>query len=374
MSVVTGAVIAAIIEELAPLELAEPWDNPGWQLGDPQAPVKRVLLCLDVGREVVEEAREKGAQLIFAHHPLFFKGVKSIRQDAPLGALVAELIRQGIGVYAAHTNLDRARLGVSDALAKSLGLENTEVLVPAEERYYKLVVFVPVKHVEAVREALGAAGAGWVGNYSYCTFGVEGTGTFLPLEGTNPYIGQQGKLEKVREVRLETVVPSALLKKAVEAMLKAHPYEEVAYDLYPLANRFTPTLGLGRVGVLPEAVPLKSFARYVREVLGLQAVRWAGEEERPVRRVAVCGGSGSELWKEALAAQADVFVTGDVNYHAAREMLSAGLAFVDAGHFGTERVVLPVLKERLMQALEEKGLAVECLLSEREEEPYVYTF
>ena len=372
MPVATGAVIAAIVEELAPLELAEPWDNPGWQLGDPRAPVEKVLLCLDVGREVVKEAGQKGAQLILTHHPLFFKGMKSLRVDTPQGALAAELLRLGIGVYAAHTNLDRARLGVSDALAKILGLESTEVLVPAEERYYKLVVFVPVEHVEAVREALGAAGAGWIGNYSHCTFGVEGTGTFLPLEGTSPYIGRQGVLERVREVRLETVVPSALVEKAVRAMLEVHPYEEVAYDLYPLANRFKPSLGLGRVGVLPEAVPLRNFAGRVREALGLGAVRWAGEEGRPVRRVAVCGGAGGELWKEALAARADVLVTGDVSYHTARDMLAAGLAFVDAGHFGTERAVLPLLKELLARALEERGLAVDLLLSEGEKDPFKY--
>lgn len=372
MPAVTGAVIAAIVEELAPLELAEPWDNPGWQLGNPQAPVERVLLCLDVGREVVEEAGQKAAQLILTHHPLFFKGIKSLRLDSPPGALVAELLRLGIGVYTAHTNLDRARLGVSDALVRVLGLQETEVLAPAEERYYKLVVFVPVGHVEAVREALGNAGAGWIGNYSHCTFGVEGTGTFLPLEGTSPYIGRQGVLERVREVRLETVVPSALVEKAVRAMLEAHPYEEVAYDLYPLANRFKPSLGLGRVGTLPEAVPLQSFAGRVREALGLEAVRWAGEGSRAVRRVAVCGGAGGELWREALAARADVLVTGDVSYHTARDMLAAGLAFVDAGHYGSERVVLPLLKEVLARALEERGLAVELLLSESEKEPFLY--
>ncbi|MCS5696157.1 Nif3-like dinuclear metal center hexameric protein [Desulfofundulus thermocisternus] len=369
---VSGASVAKIIEEMAPLELAEPWDNPGWQLGDPGAPVRRILLCLDVNEAVCREALERDVQLIVAHHPLFFKELKQIRMDRPAGALVAGLIRAGVSVYAAHTNLDRCRGGVNDVLARRLRLQDIQVLSPGKEQYLKLVVFVPLEHVDAVRSAIGAAGAGWIGNYSDCTFGVEGTGTFRPLEGTNPYIGRQGRLEQVREVRLETIVPQRLVERVVRAMLEAHPYEEVAYDLYPLANQVTPSSGLGRIGVLEETLPLKDFVTYVKEVLELPAVRWGGEKGRPVKRVALCGGSGGDLWPRALALNADVFVTGDVGYHTARDMLAAGLAFVDAGHFGTERVILPVLQEYLHHACQERGLAVECLLSNAEEDPYFF--
>ncbi|RKO66272.1 Nif3-like dinuclear metal center hexameric protein [Desulfofundulus salinus] len=369
---VTGANIAAIIEEMAPLELAEPWDNPGWQLGDPGAPVRRILLCLDVNEAVCREALERDVQLIVAHHPLFFKELKQIRMDRPGGALVAGLIRAGVSVYAAHTNLDRCRGGVNDVLARRLRLQDIQVLSPGKEQYLKLVVFVPLDHVDAVRSAIGAAGAGWIGNYSDCTFGVEGTGTFRPLEGTNPYIGRQGRLEQVREVRLETIVPQRLVERVVRAMLEVHPYEEVAYDLYPLANQVTPSSGLGRMGVLPESLPLEDFVIRVKETLQLPALRWGGEKGRPVKRVALCGGSGGDLWPRALALNADVFVTGDIGYHTARDMLTAGLAFVDAGHFGTERVILPVLQEYLHHACQERGLAVECLLSNAEGDPYFF--
>ncbi|SHJ79615.1 Nif3-like dinuclear metal center hexameric protein [Desulfofundulus thermosubterraneus] len=370
---VTGADIAAIIEEMAPLELAEPWDNPGWQLGDPGAPVRRILLCLDVNEAVCREALERDVQLIVTHHPLFFKEFKQIRMDRPGGVLVTGLIRAGVSVYAAHTNLDRCRGGVNDFLARRLGLQDIQVLTPGKEQYLKLVVFVPLGHVDAVRSAIGAAGAGWIGNYSDCTFGVEGTGTFRPLEGTNPYIGRQGRLEQVREVRLETIVPRRLVERVVRAMLEAHPYEEVAYDLYPLANQVTPSIGLGRIGMLLKALTLEEFVAFVKEELELPAVRWGGEKGRPVKRVALCGGSGGELWPRALALNADVFVTGDVGYHTARDMLAAGLAFVDAGHFGTERVILPALQEYLLRTCREKGLAVECLLSDAEEDPYFFS-
>ncbi|MQL53145.1 Nif3-like dinuclear metal center hexameric protein, partial [Desulfofundulus thermobenzoicus] len=245
---VTGKGICELLEGLAPLELAEPWDNPGWQLGDPGVPVERVLLSLDVDEGVCREAIEMSARLIITHHPLFFKEIKEIRLDSPRGALVAGLIKAGIGVYAAHTNLDSARWGVNDALARRLNLRDIQVLRPVREKYLKLVVFVPLDHVDGVREALGKAGAGWIGNYSDCTFGVQGTGTFRPREGTNPYIGTRGQLEKVPEVRLETILPKRLEKQVIEAMLRAHPYEEVAYDLYPLANSFPTGRGLGRVG------------------------------------------------------------------------------------------------------------------------------
>lgn len=371
---VNGVTICNLIEELAPLELAEEWDNPGWQLGDPGAPVRRLLLTLDVDQAVCREARARDIQLIVSHHPLFFKGVKQIRLDRPSGALVAELLQSGIGVYAAHTNLDSARQGVNDVLAARLDLQETGVLKPGgRERYLKLAVFVPADHAEAVRRALGDAGAGWIGNYSHCTFAAPGTGTFRPLAGTNPYTGRVGQLAQVAEVRLETILPESIAGRVIKAMLAAHPYEEVAYDIYPLANKVNPTAGLGRTGTLSQTLPLGDLVSRVRDILSLPGLRWGGAAERAVRRVALCGGAGAGLWTEALAAGADVLITGDIGYHAARDMLAAGLAFIDAGHYGTEKVILPALRDYLTQRCRERELPVEFVVSEAQADPFFFS-
>lgn len=369
MEITAGDIIKAM-ERLAPPGLAEDWDNSGWQVGDPAAPVRKVLLALDVTPEVVEEAENGGVQLIICHHPLFFKGIKSVRSDWPAGGLVYRLIQSGIGVYAAHTNLDSAGGGVNDALARALGLLETGVLSPTYGKLLKLVVFVPVDFAGQVREALGRAGAGWIGNYSYCTFNLRGTGTFCPREGASPFIGSVGKLEQVEEVRIETIIRREDSERVVKAMLEAHPYEEVAYDLYPLENKGAPR-GLGRLGVLPGAVSLAEFAGTVKKVLRAECVRYGGNPEARVERVAVCGGSGGDLWPLARQKGADVLVTGDVRYHAARDMLAAGMNFIDAGHFATERVVLPALKDSLDRALEKAGLGVDITVARWEKDAWV---
>ncbi|SHF34229.1 dinuclear metal center protein, YbgI/SA1388 family [Desulforamulus putei DSM 12395] len=368
----TAKDITDIIEGLAPRWLAEEWDNSGWQLGDPRAKVKKVLLALDVDDVILREAREKDIDLIICHHPLFMKGIKSIRLDEPRGALVAELIKNNIGVYAAHTNLDSAAGGVNELLAERLGLTNSEIMHPSKgEKYCKLAVFVPVDHVEAVRQAVSEAGAGWLGNYSDCTFQVQGTGTFRPLAGTNPYIGRQGQLEKVEEIRLETIVPAAKVKTVLKAMMEAHPYEEVAYDLYPLENRVGSS-GLGRIGNLKEQKSFADFIISVKEALGLATVKVGGGMWRDVRRVAVCGGSGGELWPVAAARGADVFITGDIKYHTAQDMLAAGLNFIDAGHFATEHLILPELQDKLVKACRQNKLDVTFELTKRQSDPFMF--
>ncbi len=363
-------VIFGFIEEFCPGELAEEWDNCGLQVGDPERPVSRVLLALDMDREVLSEALEKGAGLVVTHHPLLLKGARQFREDRPPGRLLAGIIRAGITVYAAHTNLDSAARGVSQALAEKLDLAEIRVLRPGGERFLKLAVFVPPDHTDAVREALARAGAGWIGNYSECTFMTGGTGTFRPLEGASPFIGRVGGLEKVEETRLETILPARLAGRAVKAMLTAHPYEEVAYDLYPLENRPGRT-GAGRVGRLETPLTLKEFALRVKEALGLPAVRYGGREDGEVRKVAVCGGSGGDFWPLALDGGADVLVTGDIGYHAARDMLASGLCFVDAGHYGTERVVLEPLAAYLRERCRGAGLEVEVLVSSAAGDPFV---
>lgn len=370
--VVKAKDIVAIMEKMALPGLAEDWDNSGWQVGDPGAPVQKVLVALDVTPEVVDEAEHSGAQLIISHHPVLLKGIKSLRGDVPPGNLLFRLIRSGIGVYAAHTSLDSAEGGVNDALARALGLEEVEVLHPTRYgQLLKLVVFVPAGHADAVREALGGAGAGWIGNYSDCTFNLRGTGTFRPGEGTNPFIGTRGELEKVDEVRVETIVKKEEIGRVLQAMLEAHPYEEVAYDLYPLENRGAPR-GLGRVGRLPGEVSLAEFAGMVKEKLQAVGLRYGGDHRAAVKRVAVCGGSGGDLWPAARQKGADVLVTGDVRYHAARDMLAAGMNFIDAGHFATERVVLPAVQDYLAANLQKAGLVVNVVLARSEEEPWAF--
>lgn len=364
--------IFKLIEEMAPRHLAETWDNVGLQVGDPRAEVKRVLLALDVNLSVAGEAGEKGAGLIVSHHPVMLKPSKSIRLDRPEGELIGYLIKNNISVYAAHTNLDITAGGVNSALADKLGLRDHSVLhQTGRERYIKLAVFVPAGHVENVRNAISEAGAGWIGNYSHCTFMTQGAGTFKPLEGTNPYIGRAGEIEQVEEVKLETIVPFSGLKSVIQAMLKAHPYEEAAYDLYPLENA-GPAYGLGRVGALAEPLSFHHFAERVKAALDLPAIRVGGSPENTVKKVAVCGGSGAELWPAALSAGADTLVTGDVKYHVAQDILAAGLKFVDAGHHGTEAVVLPVLHSYLLDRCRQANMDVEFHLSETDTDPFAY--
>ena len=369
---VANSEIIKIVEDFAPLRLAEDWDNSGWQVGDPSVQADKVLLSLDITANVVEEAVSSGAKLVISHHPMFLKGIKNIRMDRPEGSLITDLIKNDIAVYAAHTNLDSAAGGVNSVLAEKFKLTEVENLLPGTaEKLYKLTVFVPVSHIDQVRAAVAGAGAGWIGNYSDCAFQVKGIGTFRPLAGTNPFIGRTGELEKVEEIRLETIIQESCKKSVLAAMFKAHPYEEVAYDLYSLANK-TPGYGLGRVGSLPEEKTLIDFAKLVKEALQIDTVRLGGIQSKPVRKVAVCGGAGASLWKQALSKGADVYVTGDIKYHEALDMTAAGLSFIDAGHFPTEIIILPVLYNHLLKVCSEKSFSVEILLSQKQRDVFVY--
>ncbi|MBT9173382.1 MAG: GTP cyclohydrolase 1 type 2 [Syntrophomonadaceae bacterium] len=357
------------MEQIAPRRLACDWDNTGLLIGSPQAPVHKILVALDVDDRVLDEAAALGADVIVAHHPLIFRPLKNLRTDLPGGKTVAAALAAGITVFAAHTNLDVAAGGVSDALSSSLGLIETRVLrVTGSESLEKIVVFVPKGHEDNVRQAMSAAGAGWVGNYSHCTFQVSGTGTFMPQAGTDPFIGEQGKLAKAAELRMETVFPASLRARVVGAMRKAHPYEEVAYDLYTLQNEGQP-VGFGRVGRINECT-LDRFADAVKDKLAVRNVRVTGDGSVLIRKVAVCGGSGGDLVQAALFAGADVLVTGDVKYHEAREALSAGLAVIDAGHDATERVIIPVLRDHLLAKIRESGQTAEVIASTVETSPW----
>lgn len=372
MPTATIGKVAALMEELAPLGWAESWDNVGLQLGDPGRTVERLLVALELTHGVAEEALQSRAGLVVVHHPPIFKPLRALRLDTPTGARLERLIKADIGVYAAHTNLDQAPGGTNDTLAVLAGLTEWAVLEPAgEERYLKLAVYVPRGHEEAVRQALAEAGAGHVGNYSHCTFQAAGTGTFLPLEGTHPYLGEQGRLEYADEYRLETIVPERRAAAAVKAMIAAHPYEEVAYDLYPLANPGQ-VRGHGRLGRLDQPTTLGAMAARLKEKLGLTHVAVVGHPEKLVTTVAVGAGAGGSLVRTAARRGADLLITGDVKYHDAMDAADAGLGVIDVGHYGSERIVVAPLAAYLRRRLADGGLTAEVLEAQAGSSPFQY--
>lgn len=342
--------IQRVIEGLAPAALAESWDNVGLLVGDPAQPVRTVLVALDATAAVLEQASAGGAEVLVVHHPLIFTGVKRLVEDAGTVTLARRLIREGRSLIAAHTNLDSAPEGLNHYVAQLLGLQALRPLLPSTARpLLKLVVYVPESHVDAVREAVCNAGAGHIGHYSACTFGAPGTGTFRPEEGTRPYIGQAGVLERVPEVRLETVVPKAVLGAVLAAMQASHPYEEVAYDLFTLENPW-PGAGLGRIGTLAEACPAGEFLARVRQVLGTDRLALVGDAAAPVRTVALCTGAGGDFLDAARRAGADLYLTGEVKHHQALLAQQCGPLLIDAGHYATERPAAALLAGVLRRA------------------------
>jgi dinuclear metal center YbgI/SA1388 family protein len=337
---------------IAPFSLTSDWDNSGLQVGDLTQEVKSILLCLDVTEAVVKEAIEKKCQLIISHHPLLFKPLKKIDFSSKEGQLIQQLIKHDMNLIACHTNFDRASYGVSEALASTLGLHSIQKLTTqTAEPYFKLVVFVPLTHLEIVRQAISDAGAGYIGHYAHCTFKVDGEGTFLPLEHTNPYIGQEGQLTKVKESRLETIISKKQITQVLEALRAVHPYEEIAYDVYALSNRVIEG-GLGCIGELSEPMTLKRFMSHVKEKLNVQHVQYAGDLQSVINKVAVCGGAGKSLLNNA-AAEADAYLTGELGYHEGEIAKNQGVNLIVAGHFATEIVALDYLQDSLSKQLQE---------------------
>ncbi len=362
--------LIGLIHSLYPPQLAETWDNVGLQVGDPAAPLDTVLVSLDPSAAALDAAARVEAQALVCHHPLIFRPLKSLTPADDTGRMLFQAIRQGTAVVCAHTNLDRARDGLNDWLARLLDVAEAAPLAAAEGgELLKLAVFVPLGYEAQVAAALFEAGAGHIGNYDSCSFGVSGTGTFRPGAGTSPFLGRPGEMERAREIRLETVVPRERLSRVVQKLLKAHPYEEPAYDLIPLANARA-DVGLGRIGRLGEAVPLETFAEKVKQRLGCPFLRLVGDPQRRVAKVAVCGGSGASLLQEAVRRGADVLVTGDVKYHEARTAEALGVALIDAGHFATEYPAVRGLAEVLRQEGQKKKLEIRFLEMEGEQDPF----
>ncbi|NQT18758.1 MAG: Nif3-like dinuclear metal center hexameric protein [Planctomycetes bacterium] len=353
--------IAIVMESLAPERLAEIDDPIGLQVGNSDADVRTVLVALDPSRGVLNEAAERNAQLVVSHHPLIFTPLASLTDRTPAERRAVEFVKQDVALFAAHTNLDCAPGGINDSLAQLLGISYVQPLTRARTALKKIVVFVPAGDLDDVAAAMCAAGAGSIGAYTDCTFRVRGIGTFTPTAAADPHIGQAGRLEHVDEARLESIVREENVAEVLAAIRKAHPYEEPAFDVYPLENK-RGEAGLGRWGVLPGPMAAADFIAEVAKKLGTRGIRYVGDATRRVSRVAVCGGAGADLYKEAVAHGCEVYVTGDVKYHAFLDACDDGLILVDAGHAETELPGVRELHRRLGAELPD----VEVLLSRSE--------
>lgn len=356
-------------ERVAPAAVAWKSDNVGLQIGKESDVITNVLVALDVTPEVIAEAVENKANLIVTHHPLLFHPLRTITHSSRTGSLALSIAENGINLFAAHTNLDSVQWGVNFSLAGTLGLKNVSILSPIKESLTKVAVFVPRDHVETVADAMHDAGAGTFTKYDRCSFRNEGTGTFRGMNDAQPFIGKVGITEKADEIKVEMLCETWKVSSVIKALLAVHPYEEAAYDIYPLNNSNT-EYGLGAVGDLPTPVSEKQFLDLVSKKLKAPALRFT-KGKGSVKRVAVCGGSGSELIGDALAASADAFVTADVKYHTFQEF-EHRIVLVDAGHYETEQVVLPHLADRIDTIINSKQKKSKILITKHSTNPIRY--
>ncbi|MGZ3419753.1 MAG: Nif3-like dinuclear metal center hexameric protein [Polyangiales bacterium] len=354
--------VVYVLERIAPTAHAETWDNVGLLCGDPSQPVARALLTIDCTRAVVDEAERIGASLIVSYHPPIFEDLKRIKA----GSVPFEAIRRGIAIFSPHTALDVAEGGTNDVLADALGMTERKPLrlSASKDSLYKLVTFVPVAAVEKVSRAVFDAGAGKIGDYSSCSFRMQGTGTFFGEEGTNPVVGQAGKLEEAQEIRLETVVPIARVSEIVAALRASHPYEEPAFDLMRLAPP-PEGPGIGRIGTVSGT--RGALVDRLKKALDLGHALVAGDLDRNATRAAVCAGAGGELLKDALSQKAELFVTGELRHHDALKAMAAGATVVTLRHTASERCTLPHLRDRLGRELPDLKVSI----STEDREPFV---
>lgn len=339
--------IIKAIEEFAPPAYQESYDNAGLLIGNAKQEASGVIVNLDCTEAVVDEALQKGANLIVVHHPLIFRGLKRITGKNFIERIVIKAIKNDIAIYAAHTNLDSVQGGVNSAICDKIGLINRAVLSPVKGALSKLVVFVPQAQADNVRKAIFEAGAGQIGDYDCCSFNLNGQGTFRGSDNTNPFVGEKNKLHFEDEVRIETILPNYMTSKVVSAMIEAHPYEEVAYDLYPLNNEHN-RVGLGMVGELENPVDEIAFLEMLKEKFEAKIIRHSQLAGKQIKKVAVCGGSGSSLLDKAKASGADVFVSGDFKYH---QFFDANnrIVIADVGHFETEQFTKEIFYRLLIK-------------------------
>ncbi len=340
--------ITNCIENIAPLMFQESYDNSGLIVGDKNYKIDRALICLDVTDEIINEAIEKDCHLIIAHHPIIFKAIKKINNKTRIGKILLKAIKHDIAIYAAHTNLDNIIDGVNSMICQKLDLKNVKILSPKTGLLRKIVTFCPVDKAEQVRNAMFKAGAGTIGNYDNCSFNSQGLGSFKAGKNTNPYVGEIGKLHYEDEIKIETIFPVNKESEIIDALLKAHPYEEVAYDIYPLENKYY-NIGAGMIGELEFAEDEFSFLKKVKDIVKIACVRHSKLLNKKVKKIAVCGGSGSFLIKDAIIANADVFLTADIKYH---DFFDANdkIVIADIGHYESEQFA----KELLYNILNKK--------------------
>ncbi|MCR3956539.1 MAG: Nif3-like dinuclear metal center hexameric protein [Gudongella sp.] len=341
------------IEQWAPEGLVDSWDNTGFQVGNPDQDISGILVSMDVTDGVIQRAIEQNHNMVITHHPFIFKPMDNLIFKGYRGSLLRRIIENGIIIYSAHTNLDLAEGGINDRLAQLFEMRNFKILSNSKnEDLAKLAVYVPKTHEKDIFDSLSASGAGQLGEYSDCSFAVDGIGRFRPMDGSSPYLGSVGKLESVNESRIETIVRMEDLHDTLERIKAAHPYEEVAYDIYPLFNKGD-AYGYGRVGEIRECT-LEELADLAKEVLQLKSLRIYGRCDDKIGRIAVCGGAGADFIKAASHEGAQAYITGDIKYHDAQLAYEEGIVLVDGTHYGTERIILPVIEQKLTEYTEGK--------------------
>lgn len=358
--------ITNYLESLAPLSLQESYDNSGLITGNRNDKLKGVLITLDTTEDVIDEAMEKNANLIISHHPIIFKGLKRLTGNNYVERSVIKAIKNDIALYSIHTNLDNSTEGVNRKLSEKLDLEDCRILKPKQNLLRKLVTFVPIDHAEKVRESIFNAGAGQIGNYDSCSFNLSGEGTFRGGDNTNPYVGEKGKIHYENEIRVETIYPEYIEKNILKALFESHPYEEVAYDIYPLNNLFN-QVGAGMIGVLKNSKTEEEFLSFVKNNLNCQTIRHTKMLGKKIKTVALCGGSGSFLINDAIRQKADAYISGDIKYH---EFFDSDnkILIIDAGHYETEQFT----KELIFDTLKKKFNNFACFLSEANTNPINY--
>jgi dinuclear metal center YbgI/SA1388 family protein len=350
--------INKVIDEIlriSPIRLQHDYDNSGLQVGDINKSLKNILITLDVSAEAIKRAKKNGANLIISHHPLIFNALKRVNTRDNTGKKIESAIKNDICVYSSHTNFDSANGGMNDLLAALLDIHDLSPMLCHEDSdLCKLVVFVPAEYEDKVKKALFAIGAGVIGEYSGCSFSMEGEGSFVAPDSSNPFIGERGRRNSVDETRIEMVIKRRLLDRAAYEILNIHPYEEPAFDIYPLLSRDL-RAGSGRIGTLNKDIPLSTLIKRVKEKLKIDNLRYVGIKTKKVKRIALCSGSGGSLIGEAIKAGADAYITGDIKYHEAKLAEEAGLLVVDAGHFATEVIFVDYLKKHLKGFLIDNG-------------------
>ncbi|MBW6479440.1 MAG: Nif3-like dinuclear metal center hexameric protein [Bacteroidales bacterium] len=358
--------ILSAFDEHAPFSLQEDYDNSGIQFGDPEGEVTRGLVCIDITEEIIREAIEKKCDLIISHHPLIFRGIKKITGRHYTERVLIEAIRNHINMISVHTNLDSVITGVNMKFAQKIGLKDLKVLQARKGLLKKLITFCPTDHAEKVRAAIFQAGAGVIGEYDCCSFNLDGKGSFRAGDAADPFVGEKGQIHYEPEVRIETILPEWLESRVVSAMIDAHPYEEVAFDVYPLDNSFN-KVGPGMIGNLTKPVSEKDFLNMIKEELGAPFLRHSEFTGKEIMKVAVCGGSGSFLRDHAIAAGADAFVTADIKYHDFFDVKNKML-MVDAGHYESEQFT----KEILYEIVSKKITNFALLISDQSTNPVRY--